>query len=202
MLKLLTIAILSAIITVQSSPLATKSLYQVVTTNKNIKKFVDNKETVNFWNECKLPRKDLCFLLFNTALELNKRGLEFITKSQSPSTDGFCKEFNKVIPRSSEFQETTSYFVNNGKELDGICTSGCIYMNPITYTNETKPVCSFLYGNLVVLKVSDIKKDPVVPLVNQDPIKMPENVEKSHPQLLIEQKKVAVPDVVQNSEYY
>lgn len=202
MLKLLTIAILSAIITVQSSPLANRSFFQEVTSNKNIRKFVENKETANFWNECRLPQKDLCFLLFNTALEFNKRGLEFTTKSQSPSTDGFCKEFNKVIPRSSEFQETTSYFVNNGKELDGICTSGCIYMSPTTYTNETKPVCRFLYGNLVVLKVSDIKKDPAVPLVKQDPIKLPENVEKSPPQLLIEQKKVAVPKVVQNSEYY
>lgn len=202
MLKLLTIAILSAIITVQSSPLATNSFYQQVISNKNIRKFVENKETANFWNECRLPQKDVCILLLNTALEFNKRGLEFTTKSQSPSTDEFCKEFNQVIPRSSEFAETTSYFAKHENELDGICTSGCIYMSPTTYTNETKPVCRFLFGNLVVLKVSDNKKDPEVPVVKQEAIKAIENVGKSPTQLPLLQKKVAVPEIVQNSEYY
>ncbi|CAO1433755.1 unnamed protein product [Diamesa tonsa] len=197
MLKLLTIAILSAIITVQSSPLATKTFYQQVTSNKNIRKFVENRETAKYWNECKLKQKDLCILLLNTALEFNKRGLEFTTKSQSPTTDQFCEEFNQVIPRSSEFAETTSYFAKLGNELDGICTSGCIYISPTTYTNETKPVCSFLYENLMVLKNYDIKKDPEVPVVKQDPIKLVENVEKSPPQQPILQKKVAVPDIVQ-----
>ena len=194
MLKLLTIAILSAIITVQSSPLATNSFYQTVTSNKNIKKFVENKETANYWNECRLPQRDLCMLLLNTALEFNKRGLEFTTKSQSPSTDEFCKEFNEVIPRSSEFAETTSYFAEHGNELDGICTSGCIYMSPTTYTNETKPVCSFLYGNLVVLKASVIKKGTEVPVVKQETMKLAGNVVKSPPHLFKEPKNVAVPE--------
>lgn len=202
MLKLLTIAILSAIITVQSSPLSTNAFYQQVTSNKNIRKFVENKETAKFWNECRLPQKDLCILLFHTALEFNKRGLEFTTKSQSPSTDEFCEEFNQVIPRSSEFAETTSYFAKHGNELDGICTSGCIYVSPTTYTNETKPVCSFLYGNLVVLKNSEIKKNPEVPVVKQETIKLTENIEKSPSKLSIVQNKVAVPEMVQNSEYY
>lgn len=202
MLKLLTIAILSAIITVQSSPLATKSFYQQVISNKNIRKFVENKETANFWNECRLPQIDLCILLFNTALVFNKRGLEFTTKSQTPSTDEFCKEFNQVIPRSSEFAETTSYFAKHkNDELDGICTSGCIYMSPTTYTNEIKPVCSFLYSNLMVSKNSETKKEPEAPVVRQETIKVTENVVKSPIQLpAIVQKKVAIPEIVQNSE--
>lgn len=203
MLKLLTIAILSAIITVQSSPLKPPSLYQTVTSNKNISKLVNNPETLKFWNECRLPKTDICYLLFNTALELSKRGLEFTTKTRSPNTvDEFCKEFNKVIPRSSEFIETTSYFVKHEEELDGICTSGCNYTSVDTYTNKIKPVCNFLFGNFVVLKNTDIKKDPEVKVAKIEPLKLAKNVEKSPPQLLQQQNKVAVPIVVPNSEYY